>query len=88
MNRRILPSALEHGFSENDINYAIDHAIVSFEFEGNFIIILAYIGPAESSYLIEVFTNVEANGDEIVFHAMNLSKSVALAAQKYLEETS
>ena len=88
MNRQILPSALIHGFSEDDILYAMDHAIVSFEYEGNYLIILAYIGPAENSVLIEVFSNLDANGDEMIFHAMKLSKSVALAAQKYLEETS
>jgi len=88
MSKQILPSALQHGFSENDILYAMDHAIVSLEYEGNFFIILAYIGPVESSVLIEVFSNVDANGNEIIFHAMKLSKSVALAAQKYLEGTS
>jgi hypothetical protein len=30
MDKEILPGALKHGFSEKDILYAIDHAIVSF----------------------------------------------------------
>ena len=88
MSKQVLPSALQHGFTKNDILYAMDHAIVSFEYEGNYLVILAYIGPAESSVLIEVFSNVDANGDEVVFHAMKLTRTVALAAQKYLEGTS
>ena len=87
MSRKILPDALKHGFTESDILYAIENAIVSFEYEGKFLIILAYIGPAENLILIEIFSNVDDNGDEIIFHAMKLTKSVALAAKKYIEGT-
>jgi hypothetical protein len=80
----ILESAHKHGFSDADILHAIEYNILSFEFEGKFKIILAYIGPSLAENLIEIFVDTDNPEKDIVFHAEKLTSVVEQEARKYL----
>lgn len=68
MRPHIHPSARKHGVSDDDIQHAIDHALVIEAYEDE--VRLLYIGPDSAANLLEVVTIVDQEDDELVIHAM------------------
>jgi len=79
----ILESAHKHGFTDEDILHALEFAIVSFEWQGRYRVIVAKVGPAKNASLIEVFID-DSDGSEKVFHVMALSREIAREAERHL----
>jgi hypothetical protein len=70
---KILDSALRHGYSPEELEKVVDSCPHRIRFQSNFGECFAYWGTDRNGNMIEVFMSDE---DEIVFHAMKLSKTV------------
>ena len=65
----ILSSARKHGVSDEDIQHAVDHALVVADSEEDVDKVL-YLGPDRAGNFLEVVAAVRADDSEIAIHAM------------------
>lgn len=64
----LLPSAFKHGLSRDDIEHAVQHAVVIEDLDDD---LRLYLGPNRSGALLEVITVLsEQHERELVIHAM------------------
>ena len=70
MARLILDSARRHGIADDDINHAIDNAMVWRPEEDRFL----YLGGDQAGMMLEVITMITEDLDEIVIHAMPMRR--------------
>jgi hypothetical protein len=68
----IYHSARKHGIDDQDINHAIDHAMVAGEQDDGKVL---YLGPDRSGNMLEVVSVLRDDGSEIVIHAMRMRRS-------------
>lgn len=68
----IYNSARKHGVADDDINHAIDLAVVAGEQDDGKVL---YLGPDRAGNLLEVVTVARDDGTEIVIHAMRMRPS-------------
>lgn len=68
----IYNSARKHGVADDDINHAIDLAVVAGEQDDGKVL---YLGPDRAGNLLEVVTVARDDGTEIVIHAMRMRRS-------------
>lgn len=65
----IYGSARTHGFADDDIAHAIEHALaVGEQADGK----VLYLGPDQAANLLEVVSVLREDGTEIVIHAMRM----------------
>lgn len=64
-------SARKHGISDEDIQHALEHAVVVAESDEDIDKVL-YLGPDRAGNLLEVITALRADESEIVIHAMRM----------------
>ena len=65
----IHPSARKHGIADEDIEHAMEHAMVIEHQDDD---TRLYLGPSRSADLLEVVTIVRDDGSELVIHAMRM----------------
>ena len=63
----IYASARRHGIADEDIEHAIEHALVAAEDEEGK---LLYLGPDRSGNLLEIVSVIREDGSDLVIHAM------------------
>lgn len=68
----IYESARKHGVADEDIDHAVEHAIVAGEQDDARVL---YLGPDRAGNLLEVVTVARDDGSEIVIHAMRMRHS-------------
>lgn len=67
----IYRSAHKHGVRNEDLDHAVDHAlVVADEDDGK----VLYLGPDTSGNLLEIVTVARHDGTEIVIHAMKMRR--------------
>jgi hypothetical protein len=69
MGVEIHPSARKHGISDEDIQHAVEHALVVAESEEDTDKVL-YLGPDRAGNLLELIAVLRTNEPELVIHAM------------------
>ncbi len=62
----IYRSARKHGIADEDIEHAIEHALVAADDDDK----VLYLGPDRAGNMLEIVTVVRDDGTEIVIHAM------------------
>lgn len=68
----IYESARKHGISDEDIEHAVDRAlVVADEEEAGRVL---YLGPDRAANLLEIVSVVREDGTEIVIHAMPMRR--------------
>ena len=75
MGLTIIDSARKYGISDEDILYAISHAIEVIQIDDKPEKLL-YIGFDQSLRVLEVITVLKVNGEEIVIHAMKATQKI------------
>lgn len=73
----IRPSARRHGQSDDDIRWAIEHALAASDVDTNLDVDVAavlYLGPDTHGDLLEVVVIEDDAGHEIVIHAMKMRR--------------
>jgi hypothetical protein len=70
MERRIHDSARKHGIADDDINHAMDNAMVWRPEEERFL----YLGGDRAGMMLEVISVITEDFDEIVIHAMPMRR--------------
>ena len=70
----IYGSARKHGVSDNDIQHAIEHALVVADQDDAMVLRL---GPDRAGNLLEVVSVLRDDETEIVIHAMTMRRSYA-----------
>jgi hypothetical protein len=65
----IHPSAGKHGITDEDIDHAVEHAMMIDDQDDD---TRLYLGPARSANLLEVVTIVRDDGSELAIHAMTM----------------
>jgi hypothetical protein len=73
----IRPSARRHGQAEDDIRWAVEHALVASDVDTNLDVDVAavlYLGPNTHGDLLEVVVIEDDAGEEIVIHAMKMRR--------------
>jgi hypothetical protein len=70
MARRIHDSARKHGIADDDINHAMDNAMVWRPEEERFL----YLGGDRAGMMLEVVSIITEDLDEIVIHAMPMRR--------------
>ncbi|MGQ0434406.1 MAG: hypothetical protein ACT452_18630 [Microthrixaceae bacterium] len=70
MERRIHDSARKHGIADDDINHAMDNAMVWRPEEERFL----YLGSDRAGMMLEVISVITEDLDEIVIHAMPMRR--------------
>jgi hypothetical protein len=63
------PSARKHGFADEDITHAAEHAMAIDDQDDD---TRLYLGPSRSAELLEVVTIVRDDGSELAIHAMRM----------------
>lgn len=76
----ILPSARRHGITDTNIFHAIDNSLVTDDL-GEEPDRWLIIGPDQAANLLELVVLINADGDELIIHAMHLRPTF----QKLLE---
>jgi hypothetical protein len=76
---RILNSALKHGYTASELEKVIDECPQRIRFKSNQGECFVYWGPDRNGNMMEVFMSSE---DEVVFHAMKLSRTIELLIDK------
>lgn len=67
----ILSSARKHGVSDEDIQHAVDHALVVADSDDDVDVDkVLYLGPDRAGNLLEVVAALRADDTEVVIHAM------------------
>ena len=69
----VTASALRHGWSEEDVRWAVAHAVASFHVrtrQPEAVAGLLHLGPARDGRLMEVVTVFEDDDEEVAIHAM------------------
>ena len=67
----IYRSARKHGIGDEDINHAVDHAVVSADSDDGKVL---HLGPDRAGNLLEVVTVLRDDGTEIAIHAMRMRR--------------
>jgi hypothetical protein len=65
----IYASARRHGIPDEDIEHAVDHALVSGEQDDDKVL---HLGPDRAGNLLEVVSVLRDDGSEIAIHAMRM----------------
>lgn len=68
----IYQSARKHGVSDDDIEHAVDHALVAAEEDDGKVL---YLGPDSTGNLLEIVTVARHDGTEIAIHAMKMRRT-------------
>ena len=63
----IYRSARKHGIADEDVEHAIEHALVAADDADDKVL---YLGPDRAGNMLEIVTVVRDDGTEIVIHAM------------------
>jgi hypothetical protein len=74
----VTASALRHGWSAEDVRWAVEHALVSRAVETRqpeAIVGVLHLGPAGDGRLLEVLVIMNDDGEEIAIHAMLMRAS-------------
>ncbi len=61
------PSARKHGIADEDIEHAVNNAMVIDDQEDD---VRLFLGPARNADLLEVATIIKRDGTELAIHAM------------------
>jgi hypothetical protein len=75
---RVTRSARRHGWSDEDIRWAVDHRLVMVAVETRqpeALVGLLHLGPARDGRLLEILTIIDDDGEELAIHAMAMRDS-------------
>jgi hypothetical protein len=65
-------SARKHRIADEDIRYAVDHAIYAGDVEDGLPLRVLYLGPNRSGNLLEIIVIQRDDGTDLVIHAMKM----------------
>ena len=68
----IYPSARKHGVTDDDIEHAVQHAMVAAEQDDGKVL---YLGADRAGNLLEVVSVARDDGTEVVIHAMPMRRT-------------
>jgi hypothetical protein len=75
---RVTRSARRHGWSDEDIRWAVDHRLVMVAVDTRqpeALVGLLHLGPALDGRLLEILTIIDDGGEELAIHAMAMRDS-------------